>query len=415
MKGLRILKVDMFHKNYFSMLLLMPLILLPMLATDIYLPAMSSMGQEFKSDYAHLMLTLTTYMVGYSLSLLFSGVLADRYGRRPIVLFGVAIFIFSSMACYFSSSVEALTIGRFFQALGGGCGTLLARVIVRDFYDLESQVKVLSYLAAGLVLSPILGPLFGGYLVTYYGWRSIFLALSIFASIVLVFLLAYLEESMPRVVKKSSDSISSTLYRYLRLLTYYEFQFHTLVISFAWAVYFSFVSSSPGLLQGFHGLTPVEYGYVFSTTLGGYILGTIFIRRKIGLIPIKDLIFIAGLVMLASTSCLLMLSILGIYNLPILLVFILTSLFGVGVIFPATQAGVTSSFNRDIGLISGLFYSIEMLFGAICSYILSNASGVTWLTTSLVMFFSAVILFFLTVRDRVRNDTSSLRFHNFIK
>lgn len=120
------------YKNIVLQPLLMILVILPMLATDIYLPVISSIGEDFAASYSALMLTLTSYMVGYSISSLLAGMLADIYGRRIIVLTGVSIFALASLACCFVTSVEELTWCRFFQALGGGCSTLLARVIVRD-------------------------------------------------------------------------------------------------------------------------------------------------------------------------------------------------------------------------------------------------------------------------------------------
>ena len=176
-------------RNSFLLPLLMILVVIPMLATDIYLPAISFMGEDLIASYSAIMWTLTSYMVGYSISLLISGVLSDVYGRRIVVLCGIFIFALASLVSCFVTSVDQLTWCRFFQALGGGCSTLLARVIVRDLYDFKSQVRVLSYLAAGLIASPILGPIIGAHLTVHYGWRSIFYALSFFSFISFVVLL----------------------------------------------------------------------------------------------------------------------------------------------------------------------------------------------------------------------------------
>lgn len=188
--------------------------------------------------------------------------------------------------------------------------------------------------------------------------------------------------------------------RYLELLSHHEFMFHTLVISFAWAVYFSFISSSPGILQKIYHLTSFEYGYLFSITISGYILGTIFIRRNIANMEIKDLIYFSGLIILISTTLLVVLSVFSWTSLFILLPSVFIALFGVGVIFPATQAGVTRSFNADIGLISGLFYSVEMMFGAIASFILSRFPDPSWMATSLLMFCGGIAIFGLSNLDK---------------
>lgn len=377
----------------------MILVVIPMLATDIYLPAISSMGEDLIANHSALMWTLTSYMAGYSISLLISGVLSDIYGRRVIVLYGILIFTLASLASCFVTSVEQLTWCRFFQALGGGCSTLLARVIVRDLYDFKSQVRVLSYLAAGLIASPILGPIIGAYLTINYGWRSIFYALTFFSFISFGLICIFMKESRP--IELSGDLlVGNILKKYLKLLTHHEFIFHTLVISFAWTVYFSFTSSSPGLIQNIHKFSPLEYSYIFSLSVCGYIFGTIFIRRNIDRMDLKDLVYFSGLIILISTSFLVILSLLNIDSLFMLLPCIFLSLFGVGVIFPATQAGVTRSFKTDIGLISGLFYSVEMMFGAFASFILSSFSSASWISTSLLMLCGAVMIVTLACLDR---------------
>lgn len=387
-------------RNSILLPLLMILVIMPMLATDVYLPAISAMGEDFGASHSSLMLTLTFYMVGYSLSLLLAGILSDLYGRRIIVLYGVFLFVLASFASCFTSSVDQLIWCRFLQALGGGCCTLLARVIIRDLYDFQSQVRVLSYLAAGLVASPILGPIIGAFLTIEYGWRSIFYALTIFGFVTLGLIYAFMNESISPMKTSSTFSARNILVKYFKLLAHREFLFHTLVISFAWTVYFSFVSSSPAVIQKIYQLNALEYSYIFSISISGYIFGTIFVRLNIKNIEIKNLIYVSGLIILISTFMLMSLSLLEVDSLFILLPCVFLSLFGVGVIFPATQAGVTSSFKEDIGLISGLFYSVEMMFGALASFILSNYPDGSWVPTSLLMLGGGVAIFTLSCLDK---------------
>jgi DHA1 family bicyclomycin/chloramphenicol resistance-like MFS transporter len=307
----------------------------------------------------------------------------------------------ASLVSCFVSSVDQLTWCRFFQALGGGCSTLLARVIVRDLYDFKSQVRVLSYLSAALIVSPVLGPIIGAYLTIHYGWRSIFYALTFFAFISYGFIYILMRESTQIELKNNSFSVGDILMKYVNLLSHHEFLFHTLVISFAWTVYFSFISTSPGLIQKIYQLSPLEYSYLFSLSISGYIFGTIFIRRNIESIEIKNLIYISGAIILISSSLLVALSLLDVSSLLLLLPCVFLSLFGVGVIFPATQAGVTRSFKSDIGLISGLFYSVEMMFGAFASFILSKFSDASWVSSSLLMLSGGASIFALSYLDKL--------------
>ena len=391
----------MYRNSQFLMPILLLMVILPMLATDAYLPVIRSMGESFDIYDSSLTDTLTSYMLGYSLSLLLAGVLADIYGRRIISIAGISIFAVSSVGCFFASTIEQLIVWRFFQALGGGCGTLIARIIVRDRFDLQSQVRVLGYLATGLVVSPILGPILGAYISAYFGWRAIFLALALLSLFVLILLCICMRETLLKQDRIRGYQFGTVLMQYLQLLRDWEFVFHTMVISFAWAVYFAFLSSSPALIQHYYRVTPIEYGYIFSATICGFILGTLFIRWKIAALELRRLIFMAGVIVFISSLLLYILVILEVKSLPALLAFVFCALFGIGIIFPATQAGVTKPFKNNFGLISGLFYSTEMFFGAICGYILSISSSITWEITSLVMLISACCVALLLLLDRV--------------
>lgn len=396
------------HKERFLIPILMALVILPMIATDIYLPAMSDMGMQLGAISSDVTNTLTSYMLGYSLSLLLAGILADIYGRRIICIAGLSVFCVASAGCYFASTIEQLIAFRFFQALGGGCGTLLARVIVRDLYDQQSQVRVLSYLAAGMVVSPILGPSLGAYITSYFDWRVIFLVLVIFSFLTLIFLYIFMRESFVNHEDREPFWVRAVVSQYSYLLGHREFMFYTLVISLAWMVYFAFLSSSPVLIRDFYQTTAIEYGYIFSATISGFIFGTIFIRWKIGVINLRHLVFLAGVIIFMATLIVYILTSFEIKFLQVRLLFVFFALFGIGIIFPAAQAGVTRSFKNNIGLISGLFYSIEMFFGAVCGYMLSIIGDVTWISTSLIMLIAATGIILFCIFDGWREISKRL-------
>jgi DHA1 family bicyclomycin/chloramphenicol resistance-like MFS transporter len=392
----------------FLMPILLLLVILPMISTDIYLPAIPSIEQRLEINGTNVLDTLTSYMLGYSFSLIISGVLSDIYGRRRVVLVGIALFFIASVGCFMASSIEQLVVWRFFQALGGGCGTLVARVIVRDTYAADTQVRVLSYLASGLVVSPILGPIIGAYLSIYFGWRSIFLALVISSLSTWVLILFNLRESLTLSRPIKTFQFSKVLSQSLILWGHREFVFNTLIISFAWAIYFTFITSSPALIQGIHKASAVEYGYIFSATISGFVFGTIFIRWMISTFNLKRLVILAGFIILISTSALSVMSVIGVESLLLKLVSVFSSLFGIGVVFPATQAGVARSYNDNIGLISGIFYSTEMLFGAIFGFVLSRIGSPSWESTSLTMLIASICIVALCFFDS-RSDVKTLQ------
>lgn len=396
-----------------SITVLVFLVVLPMLATDIYLPSLPQVAGSLSTDHATVMMTLTAYMIGYAVSLIFAGIASDRYGRRIVIMMGISLFCISSLACAFANSITALIVFRFLQALGGGCGTLLARVVVRDMYDYSDQVRVLSYLSAGLALSPTLGPIIGGYLAATFGWRSPFIFVAVFSCIAWVITFIVLKESNP-MANRNKISANSIFAQYGMLFHHRGFISYTLIISLAWSVYFSFLASSSFILQQMFGLSPVVYGFAFALVIAGYIGGTIVTRRQIGRRSIDGMIRGASIAMLISTCLLTLLAWSNTSSLFLILLLVAISLGGVGVIFPTTQAAVMRPFSNNVGLVAGLFYAMEMLFGALTSWVLGLMRDSTPLPMAMVMAVSALLMFLIVKYILPSSQTESSKTHEAV-
>lgn len=381
------------------------LVVLPMLATDVYLPALPQVATYFGVTHAVVIQTLTAYMAGYALSLLVAGVLSDRYGRRLVIILGISLFCISSLACALASSITTLIIFRFLQALGGGCGTLLARVVVRDMFDYQNQVRVLSYLSAGLALSPTLGPILGGYLATTFGWRAPFFFVAAFSCLACMFTFLILRESNP-AQNRQQMSVMSVIHQYSLLFRHRIFVSYTLIISLAWSVYFSFLASSSFILQKLFGLSPMAYGFAFALVIAGYIVGTVVTRKQLKQRSINGMIRGASIAMLCSTFLLVFVTQGESHLLYLMLSLVAIALAGVGVIFPTTQAAVMQPFSKNIGLVAGLFYATEMAFGGVASLVLGALQDNTSRPMASVMAVSSLLLF-LIVRYLLPEQYSS--------
>ena len=373
------------------MIVLMILVVIPMLATDIYVPAIPEVAKAFQIENKSVLATLTAYMFGFATSLLLSGIASDRFGRRPVILVGLTIYLISSLGCTFAASITELTILRFLQALGGGVGTLLCRVVVRDLFDATEQVKKLSVLAAGIGLSPIVGPLLGGALVTSFGWRSPFYFVAALSLAALILVTFYLKESLPESQRDKFD-LGGILSHYKSLLTHRLFIAYTLIISFGWAVYFGFLASSSLLIQGYYGLTPKQNGILVTLAIAGYALGTYVARKNIHRVPIDSMIRASSIFLIVTAALLATYVISGGRDIVWVLALSGLSLTGLGVIFPATQAGVMRPFPHRAGLTAGAFYAIEMAFGALTSWTLGVIPGDIVFSMTLVMTISATLV-----------------------
>ena len=136
------------------MLLLIGLVSFGPLSTDLYLPSLPQIGERFAADPGQVQLTLSVFLAGFAISMLGYGPLSDRFGRRPILIGALVLYTLASIACMLATSIEALIVARFFQALGGCAGPVLGRAIVRDVHGAERSAQVLSTLAMAMALAP---------------------------------------------------------------------------------------------------------------------------------------------------------------------------------------------------------------------------------------------------------------------
>ncbi|MCU0125765.1 multidrug effflux MFS transporter [Pseudomonas vlassakiae] len=240
------------------------------LAIDFYLPAFPAMAQAFATDEKHVQATLAAYFLGLSIGQLAYGPVADRFGRRKPLLFGVALFTLASLACAYAPNLDTLIVARFVQALGGCAGMVLSRAIVSDKCDPVASAKVFSQLMLVMGLAPILAPMLGGVLVNLAGWQSIFLALSLFSAASLLAVSLGLPESLPASMPR--QPLSGALHQYLRLLTDRVFIGHALTGGIAIAGMFAYIAGSPFVFIKLYGVPAEHYGWLFGTNAAGFIL-----------------------------------------------------------------------------------------------------------------------------------------------
>lgn len=347
--------------------LLITLVILPRLSIDFYLPSLPYIGDELQANDTSLQMTLTIFMFGYALSMLIAGPLSDILGRKRVLMYGLIIYLAATIACAVSTSIASLIIARFFQALGGCCGTVIARVMVKDAYCREEQIKMLSHLSAAMAICPLLIPILGGTSQIYLGWRAAFYILGFFSLIVLIISKQQINESH---IETPLISLKTLLGHYNHLITNRFFVGYSLTIGLAWCNYFAFTLESPFFLQKTLGYSSIIFGALFSIVILGYLAGTQITKYFANQVGWDELIFIAIIFCLSGAFLLITLDIfLPINGISLILPMIIIML-GVGIIIPCTQAAVMQPFPKIAGTASGLFFFIQMALGGICGLIL---------------------------------------------
>ncbi|WP_369303246.1 multidrug effflux MFS transporter [Pseudomonas sp. N2-5-1-1] len=350
----------------FWLVLLTVLIGLPRITLDMHLPALPAMADDFHASDSQLQLTLTLYALGSAISLLVSGPLTDRFGRRPVLLSGLLVYAVATVACALADSIGVLIVARLFQALGGCCTTVIGRVIVRDYFDRHEQARLLGLISMAMAISPMAAPVLGSLMLPFIHWRGLFIVLAMIGVTLCLVVLRRLPETRPPEVAAAPPS--NLLRLYGQLLRDRYFLRYSLAIGCVYSTYFPFISESSALLQrGFH-LSAAAYALVFAATISGYMLGANLFRRLVLRVEADQLISAAialnvlGCVMLAGATVALPQTWLAIV-LPMVVIMV-----SVGMVIPACQLSVLQPYGAIAGTASGLFFFIQMFLTAVSSW-----------------------------------------------
>lgn len=240
------------------------------LAIDFYLPSFPALAEAFGTDVEHVQQSLAVYFIGLACGQLIYGPLADRYGRRGPLLFGVTLFVLASLACALAPSLDTLILARLAQALGGCGGMVVSRAVVRDLCEPRDAAKVFSQLMLVMGVAPILAPLAGGLLLQLFGWQSIFYCLTLFSALVGLALYRWLPETLPTTGARLA--LRGSLGRYLRLFRDVEFLTFALAGGLSMAAMFAYVAGSPFVFIELYGVPADRYGWLFGANAAGFIL-----------------------------------------------------------------------------------------------------------------------------------------------
>ncbi|ASV38333.1 Bcr/CflA family drug resistance efflux transporter [Pseudomonas sp. NS1(2017)] len=350
----------------FWLVLLTVLIALPRVTLDMHLPALPAMADDFQTSDSQLQLTLTLYALGSAISLLVSGPLTDRFGRRPVLLAGLLLYVLATAACALADNLAVLIIARLFQALGGCCTTVIGRVIVRDYFDRNEQARLLGLISMAMAISPMAAPVLGSLMLPFIHWRGLFVLLGVIGAVLCLVVYRRLPETRPPEVAAAPPR--GLLRIYGQLLRDRYFLRYSLAIGCVYSTYFPFISESSALLQrGFH-LSATAYALVFAATISGYMLGANLFRRLVRRFE-ADRLIVAGIAVNVLGSGILALATVALPGewlaivLPMVLIMV-----SVGMVIPACQLSVLQPYGAIAGTASGLFFFTQMFLTAVSSW-----------------------------------------------
>ena len=372
-----------------SLLVLVMISSIGPLALQVLVPAMPGLASDFHTDFSVTQLSLTVYLIGIVAGQLVYGPLSDRFGRRPVLIAGLVVYVAATLFCLVAWSIEALIIGRGFQALGGSAGIVLARAIIRDIHDREGSAQMLAYVTAGMIVAPMIGAIAGGYLYEWYGWQSVMLLALAIGLLVTGVCIAVLSETNTR--RMSRTSIRDMTRDWVRLLGKRLFLGYALQVSFTTAAFFTFLGGASAVAVDIYGRSPSEYALLFVLVPGGYMTGNVIsgrIGRRVG---IDRKITIGASLSSAAALVMMVLFVSGWFGLIHFFVLAGVMSLGNGFSMPNGFAGIVSVEPGRAGTASGLSGAMQMGLGATAMTIVGHTLTDSPMPVIVIMFVLALL------------------------
>ena len=249
------------------------------ISTDLYLPAMPLMAQSLVAETGMIELTISGYIIGFSLGQLLWGPISDRYGRRPSVAAGLVLFVFGSAGCALATSAQILIAWRVVQAVGACAGVALSRAMVRDFYQGNRAAQMLSTLITVMTIAPLIGPTVGGQIVALAGWRAICWVL-VGVGLATLCALMSIPETLP-VARRNQEHLGLAMLRYLTLLKNRRLLGYVGTGAFLYAGMYAYIAGTPFAYISYYHVPVQKYGLLFAVGIVGIMLANMLNARLV--------------------------------------------------------------------------------------------------------------------------------------
>jgi DHA1 family bicyclomycin/chloramphenicol resistance-like MFS transporter len=341
--------------------LLAGLTLLTPVTIHLFFPVIPAVKADFGLSDALAQLTFSIGVFALAFSTLVYGALGDRYGRRPVLLAGLALFLLGSVITALVTSFTGLLAGRLIQAAGAGCGITLARAIARDVYGADGLVKAIAYLTLFFALGGLTAPGIGGILVDHIGWRSIFALTSLAGLAVIIGTYLVIPETGTRTTADRSAPMAAGL---LQLIRYPRFGALVVHTGCSTGTFLTLATASSIFMKELLHRPATEFGLYFAMMPTGFIIGTVISSRIANRAPVERVVLIGAGITLAAVAVQSSLLLSG-YLTPLVLfmpgAFIT---FAQGLSLPFAQAGAMAIVPRLAGTAAGVGVFMQNFMGA---------------------------------------------------
>ena len=370
---------------------------------DIFTPSLPAITDYFGTTPAIAQWSVGLFMLGFSLSMLIVGPIADRLGRKKTLLFGYSLYLAATAVTLLTDNIYLFIAARFAQAIFGCFGTAVARMMARDYYRDQMEVNMLAYIGGCLTIAPMVAPIAGGYLQEYVGWQSSFYTMAVMAVIAILALLLLPETSKVQ----NNRSGNSVMAGYQAVLTDTRYLRFTIAAGAAFAGAFVFVAGGSFVFIGQLKASPAVYGYLFACAIAGYLLSaTVGPKLTRTLSRSQSTLLAGGLLAIGAAISLVSGLLTDGQNIPGYVAGIVVYELGLGLFMPLCQARATEHMQEHTGTAAGLIFFIEMLLATLISALIGFLPEAGTLSLSAITLMAVAIAGVCLVRtDKISEVT----------
>ncbi|PZO03922.1 MAG: multidrug transporter [Hyphomicrobiales bacterium] len=343
------------------------------LALNLLAPAAPALSRHFASSYATIQLTLTLFLVAVALTQLVSGPLSDRFGRRPCVNAGIALFVVGSALGAMAHSIEELLLARILEGAGSGSVFALSRAIIRDTASRDEAASQIATVTMVMVIAPMIAPWLGGQIETMFDWRMILWFMTVIGVIVLLLTLARLPETAPNVGQRTP--LLGVFRAFPTLIVNRVFVLNVIAVSTSSAAFFAFIAAAPYIVVETMGRGSDVYGAYFIINAAGYMIGNFAMARLVIRIGAPRMVYLGLAISSVALTIAVPLALSPAWSPIMLFLPLALSAIGNGMTIPGSTAEALSARPELAGSAAGLMGAIQLGLSALMTVLIS------WLVT----------------------------------
>ncbi|MDH5445289.1 MAG: multidrug effflux MFS transporter [Gammaproteobacteria bacterium] len=368
---------------------------------DTYLPSFPSIASDLTASAVQMQQSLSLYLMGFAVMTLFYGAMSDALGRRTVFLFALVGFTGTSLGLYLTETIESFLLLRLVQGGFASAGIVVGRAVVRDLFHSHQAQQVMSTIMLIFGIAPAIAPIIGGWLEIAFGWRSIFMFLTLFGVLLILLVVFRLPETLPKAKRHSMHPIK-LLKNYGHALSRFHFLELCLITALNFAGFFLYITAAPQIMFIHLGLTAADFHIMFVPMVGGMMLGAYLAGKTAGRLKVKRALQAGYLTMLMGALW----NIGNAMWLPVSAFSVIAPLvlYGVGMSFVMPMLSILGldELPNHRGLASSLQSFVHMGMNAVVAGILVPIAfdTVQHLALAMCVMFSFALLLFINVNRR---------------